>query len=304
LLLHLHPTPGDEHPATTRALSTIVVGVFGTDENAREGYTERERIYRERIYRERIYRERIYRERIYRERIYTEREGHTHTQREREREKRREREEKRERKTKRNNQSIIVAPTPRPKAAFRPTKALFTRRRLISARQRRRPDTSLVESTTPATISALPRRFAKTHPHTSNMAYNGRRGPNVSEYIANLNAIPTAQDIQAANSELNFEDDLAMFTNTQFFDFDMGQDADLPANFGPEAATAPGPDTLDLGKSFDLIDGTLGVLCFCISFLSLSPSFHSSSFTRRRSLAVVHSPSPLGLCSGPDPARA
>jgi len=126
----------------------------------------------------------------------------------------------------------------------------------------------------------------------------------VSEYIANLNAIPTAQDIQAANSELNFEDDLAMFTNTQFFDFDMGQDADLPANFGPEAATAPGPDTLDLGKSFDLIDGTLGVLCFCISFLSLSPSFHSSSFTRRRSLAVVHSPSPLGLCSGPDPARA
>jgi hypothetical protein len=81
LLLHLHPTPGDEHPATTRALSTIVVGVFGTDENAREGYTERERIYRERIYRERIYRERIYRERI-----YTEREGHTHTHRERERE--------------------------------------------------------------------------------------------------------------------------------------------------------------------------------------------------------------------------
>lgn len=58
------------------------------------------------------------------------------------------------------------------------------------------------------------------------MAYNGRRGPNVSEYIANLNAIPTPQELQAQEN-LNFEDDLALFTNTQFFDFDLGQDADL-----------------------------------------------------------------------------
>lgn len=58
------------------------------------------------------------------------------------------------------------------------------------------------------------------------MAYNGRRGPNVSEYIANLNAIPSAQDLQASDS-LDFENDLALFTNTQFFDFDLGQDADL-----------------------------------------------------------------------------
>ncbi len=61
------------------------------------------------------------------------------------------------------------------------------------------------------------------------MAYHGRRGPNVSEYIANLNAIPTAQDMQNSNSESFLDDDLAMFTNTQFFDFDLGQDADLGA---------------------------------------------------------------------------
>ena len=64
------------------------------------------------------------------------------------------------------------------------------------------------------------------------MAYNGRRGPNVSEYIANLNAIPTAQDLQSSNADnFNLDDDLAMFTNTQFFDFDLGQDADLQPTF-------------------------------------------------------------------------
>jgi hypothetical protein len=97
------------------------------------------------------------------------------------------------------------------------------------------------------------------------MAYNGRRGPNVSEYIANLNAIPTAQDLQAANSELNFEDDLAMFTNTQFFDFDMGQDADLAVNFGVEGTAPPAPESVDLSKSFEMIDGMCGSLWFIMS---------------------------------------
>jgi hypothetical protein len=59
------------------------------------------------------------------------------------------------------------------------------------------------------------------------MTYNGRRGPNVSEYIANLNAIPSAQDLQNSNEPFTNDDDLAMFTNTQFFDFDLSQDADF-----------------------------------------------------------------------------
>jgi hypothetical protein len=57
------------------------------------------------------------------------------------------------------------------------------------------------------------------------MAYNGHRGPNVSEFIANLNAIPPAQEL--AEPEFNFDADLAMFTNTTFFDFDLGHNADL-----------------------------------------------------------------------------
>lgn len=89
------------------------------------------------------------------------------------------------------------------------------------------------------------------------MAYNGRRGPNVSEYIANLNSIPTAQDLQAVNSELNFEDDLAMFTNTQFFDFDMGQDVDLSADYGRDTNNVSATETVDLSKPFEMIDGML-----------------------------------------------
>jgi hypothetical protein len=72
----------------------------------------------------------------------------------------------------------------------------------------------------------------------------------VSEYIANLNAVPSAQDLQSSNADnFNLDDDLAMFTNTQFFDFDLGQDADLqPANYGVdrrEAQSLP-PEGVDL----------------------------------------------------------
>jgi hypothetical protein len=87
------------------------------------------------------------------------------------------------------------------------------------------------------------------------MTYNGRRGPNVSEYVANLNAIPTAQDLQNSQDNFNLEDDLAMFTNAQFFDFDLVQDTDLqqPAFDGSAAQSAAG-DAVDM-KSLDFMDG-------------------------------------------------
>ncbi len=108
------------------------------------------------------------------------------------------------------------------------------------------------------------------------MAYNGRRGPNVSEYIANLNAIPSAQDLQAADAEFNLEDDLAMFTNTQFFDFDMGHDTDLSAtnnNYTVDGTSAApmSPDALTL-KTFEIPDGThIFLFLFCRSRPLCSP---------------------------------
>jgi hypothetical protein len=98
------------------------------------------------------------------------------------------------------------------------------------------------------------------------MTYNGRRAPNVAEYIAQLNAIPSAQDLQNADS-YNLEDDLAMFTNTHFFDFDLGQDADLqPESFDARGGSTVTTDGLDM-KPLDF--NLEGKICHYICFLPL-----------------------------------
>jgi len=90
-------------------------------------------------------------------------------------------------------------------------------------------------------------------------SFSGQRGPNVSEFIANLNTIPSAQDVANQSQEnFNLDDDLAMFTNTQFFDFDIGQDADLqPPNFTFEALPRgePAAATTHDSKGLDFISG-------------------------------------------------
>jgi hypothetical protein len=56
-------------------------------------------------------------------------------------------------------------------------------------------------------------------------AFNGRRGPNVSQYLREMTTIK-AQDAPAEDS-FNIDDDLSLFTNSQFFDFDSGQNTDF-----------------------------------------------------------------------------
>ena len=77
------------------------------------------------------------------------------------------------------------------------------------------------------------------------MAYNGGRGANVnvSEYINQLNTIPTAQDAES----LPFDDDLAMFTNTEWFDYDLQQNLDAGRNDDQTAEALPA-DTFDFGQ--------------------------------------------------------
>ncbi|KND94097.1 Regulatory protein cys-3 [Tolypocladium ophioglossoides CBS 100239] len=58
--------------------------------------------------------------------------------------------------------------------------------------------------------------------------YSGRHGPNVSQYLRDLNTI-SPQDTTPVEENFNMEDDLALFTNTQFFDFDSGQNMDFQA---------------------------------------------------------------------------
>ncbi|KAK0612835.1 hypothetical protein B0T17DRAFT_460801, partial [Bombardia bombarda] len=66
----------------------------------------------------------------------------------------------------------------------------------------------------------------------------GRRGPNVSQYLRNLNVQePSVEETVMTDDEL--AKDLALFTNTQFYDFETGQSTDYQAPpVKPETATA------------------------------------------------------------------
>ncbi|KAL8787569.1 MAG: hypothetical protein Q9213_002131 [Squamulea squamosa] len=61
--------------------------------------------------------------------------------------------------------------------------------------------------------------------------YTGRKGPNVSQYLSNLNTIPSDHEIATTQQSdgFDFNNDLAAFTNTQFFDFDQGENAFHPS---------------------------------------------------------------------------
>ncbi|KAK4964475.1 hypothetical protein LTR66_012279 [Elasticomyces elasticus] len=90
--------------------------------------------------------------------------------------------------------------------------------------------------------------------------YNARRAPNVSQYIANLNTIPSAQELAAQQDFSNIEDDLNLFSNTQFFDFDMN-DENLPdldfSQLPPEPAQQVGAKQVD-NKGVDFANADKG----------------------------------------------
>lgn len=94
-----------------------------------------------------------------------------------------------------------------------------------ASNQRKEPDTADRRELASVTITTAP---SVAKPGAQMGTYNGRRGPNVSQYLRELNAIP-AHDPPAADEAFGMEDDLAMFTNTQFFDFDSGQNTDYNA---------------------------------------------------------------------------
>lgn len=72
--------------------------------------------------------------------------------------------------------------------------------------------------------------------------FQGRRAPNVSQYLANLNTIPSQQDISSQNDIDLGNDGLDLLTNVDFFDFDAG-------NFNPDFSIAPqAPQQVQQGK--------------------------------------------------------
>ena len=107
----------------------------------------------------------------------------------------------------------------------------------------------------------------------------------MSQYVAKLNTIPSAQDTASRNQDpLEIENDLALFTNTEFFDFDLGEVHDLtqPVDYDPameerarrQNASAynrhlnsNNTNTNNNGsKSVDFMDGKFA--CFLVSITS------------------------------------
>jgi hypothetical protein len=102
-------------------------------------------------------------------------------------------------------------------------------------------------------------------------AYNGRRAPNFSQYLDDLNAIPSPYDQalqqQQQHTTLNLDEELALFTNTEFFDFDKFTDLSLP-NFDSvddkTLAAADQSQNADM-KFLDFLQGKLGLQIYCSS---------------------------------------
>lgn len=90
---------------------------------------------------------------------------------------------------------------------------------------------------------------------------NGRRVPNVSSFIANLNAIPSTHDVvDHHDGAYNLEDDLAIFTNAEFYNYDIEDGIDQqPIQYDPAqeerarrenaAAHKSGGKALDFGQN-------------------------------------------------------
>jgi len=95
------------------------------------------------------------------------------------------------------------------------------------------------------------------------MSYTNRRGVNVSQYLRNLNVQESAvEETFLTDDEL--AKDLALFTNTQFIDFETGQNTDYqappvkPETVSPaEDVTPTDPLLEDFSSNIDFMSGKL-----------------------------------------------
>jgi hypothetical protein len=123
-------------------------------------------------------------------------------------------------------------------------------------------------------------------------AYNGRRGVNVSQYVANLNTIPSQQD--PLDSPPDVEGDLALFTTNDFVDWDAGLEGSFDLNLDVDQRTT----TIDTAAApepkmdFNLEGESL---CFLLPFAYCSPEEQCAQLV----LSARSAPSrPIGLSLG------
>jgi len=122
------------------------------------------------------------------------------------------------------------------------------------------------------------------------MSYPNRRGVNVSQYLRNLNVQePAVEETFITDEEL--AKDLALFTNTQFLDFETGQNTDYQAPpVKPEIGTQTSPvddmtptDPLlaDFSANIDFMTSEFFFLYFTVYFLCSSNIIIFDNFLHR-----------------------
>src|SRR2546423_8781878 len=100
--------------------------------------------------------------------------------------------------------------------------------------------------------------------------YRGRSGQNFSEFINNLNTVSPSYDQEAFNAEdINLDDDLAMFTNSDFTHFDLPLIPDAGvSNFDLDDNATPNDNV----KYEDLLAGRTSPSMLIDSSIDTSPS--------------------------------
>ncbi|KAF4125833.1 Basic region leucine zipper [Geosmithia morbida] len=107
--------------------------------------------------------------------------------------------------------------------------------------------------------------------------YSGRKGPNMSQYLRDLNAV-SPQDA-AGDDGIEIQEDLSFFANTQFYDLDSGQNTDYQAPpVKPEAVSQAPEPTSVMGEmsSIDFMNGEFLTSTLGGEFLSIITTKQSS----------------------------
>ncbi|KAH8812780.1 hypothetical protein F5884DRAFT_730028 [Xylogone sp. PMI_703] len=88
------------------------------------------------------------------------------------------------------------------------------------------------------------------------LGYNGRTSPNALDLMANLDNVLSTQELANDDNNFGLEEDLALFTNIEFFDFGFGHDTDLQvlSTTPNRHATEASPKAIDT-KPFDFLQG-------------------------------------------------
>ncbi|KAL8696060.1 MAG: hypothetical protein Q9224_002994 [Gallowayella concinna] len=129
--------------------------------------------------------------------------------------------------------------------------------------------------------------------------YAGRKGPNVSQYLSNLNAIPSENDLATQSPEgFDFSNELSTFTNTKFLEYDQGPNIYHPsidydhddAFISADPAIAHKPEELDF--SFHSLEPFFNP----DPSLSVAPPAIQTNFPHQTSLA-----SPASFNQSPAP---